>query len=192
MQSRDEPLGQKLDRLRRFTPTTRGAATALAPLDGERLLVVCHLDAKMVPYFEALLADGAEVWACAVNLATTRDVVARCLNASGVRAPARLADPRNSTPQVPPRADALFTTTDRDYSVPFEASLLCKSGTFLADLCHTSGEPPVGELQDFAVARERPYVERCEVEGRTPYLLARGAMFNLAAGLGTPTTPSTS
>jgi len=49
--------------LRDFTPATRSAAAALPSLQSERLLVVCHLDLKMVPYFEALLAAGADVYA---------------------------------------------------------------------------------------------------------------------------------
>jgi S-adenosylhomocysteine hydrolase len=32
----------------------------------------------------------------------------------------------------------------------------------------------------------RPHVERCEVDGKTLYLLAGGAMFNLAAGTRDP------
>jgi S-adenosylhomocysteine hydrolase len=32
----------------------------------------------------------------------------------------------------------------------------------------------------------RPFVERCEIDGKKVYLLAGGAMFNLAAGPGDP------
>jgi S-adenosylhomocysteine hydrolase len=66
----------ELEWLREFTPATRLAASSLPSLEGNRLLVVCHLDAKMIPYFEALTEKGAEVWACAANPATTRDRVA--------------------------------------------------------------------------------------------------------------------
>ncbi len=45
---------------------------------------------------------------------------------------------------------------------------------------------PIPELRKNSVAAPRPYVERCEVKGRTLYLLAGGAMFNLAAGPGDP------
>ena len=85
--------GLELEWLREFTPATRAAASSLPSLSGERLLAVCHLDIKMVPYFEALVAAGAKVWACAANPATTRDRVAEHLNALGVHAPARFADP---------------------------------------------------------------------------------------------------
>jgi adenosylhomocysteinase len=115
---RDDAPSRELEWLREFTPATRGAAASLPPLGGERLLVVCHLDAKMIPYFEALAR--------------------------------------------------------------------CKSGAFLANLGHTSGELPVAGLRQSVVSTPRPHVERCEVEGRTLYLLAGGAMFNLAAGPGDP------
>ena len=60
---------------------------------GERLLVVCHLDVKTVPYFEALVEKGAEVWAHAANPATTRDAVAEHLGSMGVHNRARKDDP---------------------------------------------------------------------------------------------------
>jgi adenosylhomocysteinase len=85
-----------------------------------------------------------------------------------------------------PRADVLFTATGRDGAVPFGALTRCKSRVFLANLGHTSEELPVTGLRKAVVATPRPHVERCEVEGRTLYLLAGGAMFNLAAGPGDP------
>ncbi|MDP8947796.1 MAG: adenosylhomocysteinase [Actinomycetota bacterium] len=327
MRGQDEILARELDWLREFTPATRKAAASLPSLRGERLLVVCHLDLKMVPLFEALISAGAEVWACAANPATTRDAVAEHLQASGVRVPARASDPPerhaaqlwaaiSSGPtllsemgadataatggrlegvrggleatgtgirrlagldlaypvfnwdEVPikqglhnrhlvglmamntflnvtglslygkrvlvvgygpvgrgaadaargfgavvevcdvradarlaaahlgfattdleeglPRADVVFTATGRDGTVGPDALARCKSGAFLANLGHTNGELPVAELQDHTVAATRPHVERCEVEGRTLYLLAGGAMFNLVAGPGDP------
>ena len=322
-----EDHGLELDWLREFTPATRAAAASLPSLSGERLLAVYHLDIKMVPYFEALVAAGAEVWACAANPATTRDAVAEHLDTIGVRAPARFADPperhaahlraalsagptllsemgadataatggslegvrggleatgtgigrlsgldlaypvfnwdevpikqglhnrhlvglmaANSSLNVTglsfygktvlvvgygpvgrgaadaarnfgavvevcdtdpaarlaaahlgfatvsledglPRADVLFTATGRDGAVPLKALARCKSGAFLANLGHTSGELPVAGLRDHVVGSPRPHVEHCEVERRTLYLLAGGAMFNLAAGPGDP------
>jgi adenosylhomocysteinase len=326
VRSQEDPA-LELEWLREFTPATRLAADALPSLRGERLLVVCHLDAKMIPYFEALVAAGAAVWACAANPATTRDRVAEHLESLGVHAPARFADPPErhaahlraaisagptllsemgadataatggglegvrggleatgtgikrlssldlaypvfNWDEAPikqglhnrhlvglmamntflnvtglslygktvlvvgygpvgrgaadaarafgavvevcdvdpaarlaashlgfattdledglPRADVLFTATGRDGAVRFEALALCKSGAFLANLGHTSGELPVAGLREAVVGTPRPYVERCEVEGRTLYLLAGGAMFNLAAGPGDP------
>jgi adenosylhomocysteinase len=323
----DEVLANELEWLREFTPATRRAATSLPSLAGEWLLVVCHLDLKMIPYFEALLGAGAEVWACAANPATTRDRVAEHLEALGVVVPARFSDPPerhgahlraaiSAAPtllsemgadataatggrlegvrggleatgtgikrlsgldlaypvfnwdEVPikqglhnrhlvglmamntlldvtglslygkrvlivgygpvgrgaadaarhfgavvevcdvdpaarlaaahlgfattdlevglSRADVTFTATGRDGAIPAGALASCKSGAFLANLGHTNGELPTAELRSCVVATPRPHVERCEVEGRTLYLLAGGAMFNLAAGPGDP------
>jgi len=318
-----------LDWLREFTPATAKAATALSSetLANERVLVVCHLDLKMIPYFEALVNAGAEVSACSANPATTRDEVAEHLRAIGVAAPARKDDPPERhaahlraaidaaptllsemgadatlatggrlrsvrggleatgtgisrlygldlsypvfdwdgvpikqglhnrhlvglmaanaflnvtglslygktvlvvgygpvgrgmadaarafgavvevcdpspaarlaaahlgipTPDLRDglsRADVVFTATGRDGAVPFEALGACKSGAFLANLGHTNGELPVAELRGYVAASPRPHVERCEMDGKTLYLLAGGAMFNLAAGPGDP------
>ena len=313
--------------LRDFTPATRSAAAALPSLQSERLLVVCHLDLKMVPYFEALLAAGADVYAGAANPATTRDEVAEHLGSLGVVVPARKDDPPDRhaalltaaieagptllsemgadataatsgrlgtvrggleatgtglsrlrpldlaypvfdwdsvpikqglhnrhlvglmaastflnvtglslygktvlvvgygpvgrgaadaarhfgaavevcdpdpaarlaaaylgfpTPTLEeglPRADVILTATGRDGAVPAEVLSLCKSGAFLANLGHTAGELPVGELRQHVVNEPRPYVERCEVGVKVLFLLAGGAMFNLAAGPGDP------
>ncbi len=308
--------------LRDFTPATRSAAASLPSLQGERLLVNCHLDLKMVPYFEALLAAGADVYACAANPATTRDRVAEHLGFLGVVVPARkddradrhtahltaaieagptllsemgadataatagrlgtvrggleatgtglsrlrpldLAYPVFDWDSVPikqglhnrhlvglmaantflnvtglslygrtvlvvgygpvgrgvadaarsfgatvevcdpdpaahlgfptpgldaclPRADGVFTATGRDGAIPYGALSSCKSNAFLANLGHTSGELPIGELRRRVVNEPRPHVERCEVGGKTLFLLAGGAMFNLAAGPGDP------
>jgi adenosylhomocysteinase len=85
-----------------------------------------------------------------------------------------------------PRADVLFTATGRDGAVPAQALPLCKDGAFLANLGHTTGELPVEALRRNVAERPRPHVERCTVGGKTLYLLAGGAMFNLAAGPGDP------
>src|SRR5215210_2213470 len=323
----DGAFAREMAWLRDFTPATRSAAGALPSLRGERVLVVCHLDLKMVPYFEALISAGAEAHACAANPATTRDEVAEHLGSMGVGAPARKDDPPNRhaahleaaiaagptllsemgadataatggrldtvrggleatgtgiarlrpldlvypvfdwdsvpikqglhnrhlvglmaantflnvtglslygktvlvvgygpvgrgaadaarhfgavvevcdpdpaarlaaahlgfpTPALDeglPRADVLFTATGRDGAVPVEALAYCKPGAFLANLGHTSGELPVEELRKHVADIPRPHVERCDVGGKDLYLLAGGAMFNLAAGPGDP------
>ncbi len=313
--------------MRAFTPATGAASSALPGLEGERILTVCHLDLKMIPYFEALIKKGAEAWACAANPATTRDEVAEHLNSIGVHTPARKDDPPGlhaayldaaieATPtllsemgadataatggrlesvrggleatgtgidrlrdldlaypvfnwdDVPikqglhnrhlvglmaantfldvaglslygrtvlvigygpvgrgvadaarafgavvevfdvdtaarlaaahlgfptpgleaglSRADVVFTATGRDGVLPFEALAACKNGVFLANVGHTSGELPAKELRQRVVNAPRPYIEECEVDGKTFYLLAGGAMFNLAARPGDP------
>ena len=327
MRQQDDVLARELEWLGEFTPATRRAATSLPALENERLLVVCHLDLKMVPYFQALLGAGAEVWACAANPATTRDEVAEHLETLGVRVPARTSDPPERhaahlraaisadptllsemgadataatggrlegvrggieatgtgikrlwgldlsypvfnwdevkikqglhnrhlvglmaantfmnvtglslygkrvlvvgygpvgrgaadaarsfgavvevcdlapaarlaaahlgfpTPALEealPRADVVITATGRDGAVPFEAIECCKDGAFLANIGHTNEELPAAELRRRVVATPRPHVQRCEVGGRSLYLLAGGAMFNLAAGPGDP------
>ncbi len=329
MRGRDDDLERDLDWLRTFAPATREAARDLPSLSGERLLVVCHLDLKMVPYFEALVGAGAEVRACAANPATTRDAVAVHLESLGVRVPARRDDPPEryaahlttaiaagptllsemgadataatggrlpsvrggleatgtgigrisaldlrypifdwdsvpikqglhnrrlvglmaantflnvtglslfgktvlvvgygpvgrgaadasrsfgaavevcdldpaarlaaahlgfpTTPsleEVLPRADVIFTATGRDGAIPLGVLRAnAKSGSFLANLGHTSGELPVEDLRPYLTDTPRPHVGRYELEGKTFYLLAGGAMFNLAAGPGDP------
>ena len=327
MPAQDETLARELEWLREFTPATRRAAEALPSLEGERVLAVCHLDLKMIPYLEALVASGAEVGACAANPATTRDAVAEHLSSLGVSVPARAFDPPErhaahlraaisagptllsemgadasaatggrlggvrggleatgtgierlagldlayqvfNWDEVPikqglhnrhlvglmaantfldvtglslygktvlivgygpvgrgaadaarsfgavvevcdvdpgarlaaahlgfmttgleeglSRADVVFTATGRDGAIPYGALARCKGGAFLANLGHTNGELPAAGLRSRVVEAPRPHVERCEVEGRTLYLLAGGAMFNLAAGPGDP------
>lgn len=327
MDRRNDALTRELEWLEEFTPATRRAAASLPPLENEHLLVVCHLDLKMVPYFEALVGAGAEVWACAANPATTRNEVAEHLETLGVRVPARAPDPPErhaahlraaisagptllsemgadataatggrlegvrggleatgtgikrlsgldlaypvfnwdeapikqglhnrhlvglmaantfldvtglslygkrvlvvgygpvgrgaadaarsfgavvevcdvdpaarlaaahlgfATPSLEealPRADVVLTATGRDGAVPFEALSRCKDGAFLANIGHTNEELPAAELRRRVVSTPRPHVERCELEERTLYLLAGGAMFNLAAGPGDP------
>jgi adenosylhomocysteinase len=89
------------------------------------------------------------------------------------------------------RADAILP--------PPAATASCRSkfspaarAAFLANLGHTSGELPIEELRQHVLDNPRPHVERCRVGGKTLYLLVGGAMFNLAAGPGTRSTPSTS
>jgi adenosylhomocysteinase len=321
-------LLQDLSWLERFIPATRAAARGLPSLAGERLLVVSHLDVKMVPMFAGLLGTGAEVWACAANPATTRDEVAEHLAALGVRIGARNGDPPErhaellrsaigagptllsemgadatvatggrlpgvaggleatgtgiarlrdldlawpvfNWDEVPikqglhnrhlvglmglttfldvtgvsvygrrllvvgygpvgrgiadaarsfgalvevcdldpaarlaaghlgfpataqladalTRAEVVITATGRDGVVTAEALAGCPDGVFLANLGHGNTELPVAQLRSHVVDRPRPHVEVCEVAGRTRYLLAGGAMLNLAAGPGDP------
>ena len=327
-ESQNHDLERELPWLREFTPATQAAGAALPSLSGERLLVVCHLDLKMIPHFAALLEAGAEVWACAANPATTRDAVAEYLEDIGVRVPARKDDPPelhaahleaaieagptllsemgadatdategklqgvrggieatgtgigrisaldlaypifdwdgvpikqglhnrhlvglmamntflnvaalslygrtvfvvgygpvgrgvadaarafgaavevcDPDPAVRlaaahlgfpvstleggfTRASVVFTATGRDGAVPFDVLRAnVREGAFLANLGHTSGELPAPELRERVTGNPRPFIERCEVDGKTVYLLAGGSMFNLVAGPGDP------
>ena len=321
-------VGEELAWLERFTPATREAAAGLPSLAGERLLVTCHLDVKMVPMFAGLVGAGAEVWACAANPATTRDAVAAHLAGLGVRVAARAGDgperhaallraaieagptllsemgadatvatggrlpgvagaleatgtgikrlrgldlawPVFNWDEVPikqglhnrhlvglmglttflqvtgvsvygrrvlvvgygpvgrgiadaarafgavvevcdldpaarlaaghlgfpatgrladalARAEVVFTATGRDGAVGAADLAACPDGVFLANLGHSNAELPVAELRAAVAERPRPHVEVCRLGGRTRYLLAGGAMLNLAAGPGDP------
>jgi len=323
----DGQLGAELDWLERFTPATRLAAARLPSLAGERVLVVCHLDVKMVPMFAGLVAAGAEVWACAANPATTRDAVAEHLDGLGVNVGARAGDdPARHAAHLAKamaagptllsemgadasvagagrlpgvragleatgtgidrlrgldlaypifnwdelaikqglhnrhlvglmglitfvnvtglsvfgrrvlvvgygpvgrgaadaarafgavvevcdpdpaarlaaahlgfatveladglaRADAVFTATGVDGAVGYDDLAVCRDGVFLANLGHGGNELPVDRLLAGRAGSPRPHVEACAQDGRTRWLLAGGAMFNLAAGPGDP------
>jgi adenosylhomocysteinase len=320
-------LARDLCWLERFTPATARAAAALPRLDGERILVVCHLDVKMIPYFRGLVNAGAEVWACAANPATTRDAVAANLAELGVRCGARAGDPparhagrlRDALAAAPTllsemgadatvagggripsvrggleatgtgvkrlagvdlaypvfdwdgvpvkqglhnrhlvglmgmatflavtglslygkrvlvvgygpvgrgiadaarsfgavvgvcdpapaarlaashlgylvqpldeglaQAEVVFTATGRDQGLTLAELAGCPDGVFLANLGHSNRELPVAELREHLVETPRDGVEVCRVGGRARYLLAGGAMLNLAAGPGDP------
>ena len=101
-------------------------------------------------------------------------------------AAAHLGFPTPTLEQGLPRADVVLTATGRDGVVPSDALAACKSGVFLANLGHTGGELPVDDLRRHVVDEPRPHVERCDLGGKTIYLLSGGAMFNLAAGPGDP------
>jgi adenosylhomocysteinase len=117
---------------------------------------------------DAARSFGAAVKVCDVDLA------------------ARLGFPTPTLEAGLRRADVVFTATGRDGVLSPEVLSACKCGAFLANLGHTSGELPVEELRRRGVDDPRPNVERCEVDGKTLYLLAGGVMFNLAAGPGDP------
>ncbi|MEW6638834.1 MAG: NAD(P)-dependent oxidoreductase, partial [Actinomycetota bacterium] len=123
-------------------------------------------------------ADAARAFGAAVEVCD--------LSPAARLAAAHLGFPTPSLESGLSRADVVFTATGHDGALPFEALSACKSGAFLANLGHTSGELPVAKLRECAVAAPRPFVERCEVGGKALYLLAGGAMFNLAAGPGDP------
>lgn len=101
-------------------------------------------------------------------------------------AAAHLGFPTPTLEAALPRADVVFTATGRDGAVPIEALSSCKNHAFLANLGHTSGELPVEELRRHVTDLPRQHVERITFGGKTIYLLASGAMFNLAAGPGDP------
>lgn len=124
------------------------------------------------------VADAARSFGAAVEVCDP-DPAARL-------AAAHLGYPTSSLEAGLARADAVFTATGRDGAVPLEALAACKDGVFLANVGHTSDELPVAELRERVMETPRPHVERCDLGGKAVYLLAGGAMFNLAAGPGDP------
>jgi adenosylhomocysteinase len=84
------------------------------------------------------------------------------------------------------RAEVVLTATGVDHAVPAAALAAAPDGVFLANVGHGSLELPVAELRAGVTGNPRPGVEVCELGGRTRYLLAGGAMLNLAAGPGDP------
>ena len=124
------------------------------------------------------IADAARSFGAAVEVCDP-DPAARL-------AAAHLGFPTPTLEDALPRADVLLTATGRDGVVPFGILSSSKDGVFLANLGHTAGELPVEELREYVADNPRSYAERCKINGKDLYLLAGGAMFNLAAGPGDP------
>ena len=87
--SQASALDRELAWVRLQTPRLRRALEALPGLDGVRLACSMHLELKMVPLVEGLLARGARVFLTTCNPATVRDEVVSHLVASGAEASAR-------------------------------------------------------------------------------------------------------
>ncbi len=85
-----------------------------------------------------------------------------------------------------PGADVVVTATGREGVVREEHFGLFRDGAFLLNVGHTNRELDVQALRRYPTRRLRPYVEEVQLPGRRVYLLAGGAMFNLAAGPGDP------
>jgi len=89
-------------------------------------------------------------------------------------------------PEALRRAEVVVTATGRDGVIgPRELDLL-RGGCILANAGHSNGEIDVAALRVFPHAPLRPALEEYTVRGRQLYLLAGGAMLNLAAGFGDP------
>ncbi|MDQ7842118.1 MAG: adenosylhomocysteinase [Armatimonadota bacterium] len=89
-------------------------------------------------------------------------------------------------------ADVVITATGRDGVIgPGEVAVL-RDGCILANAGHSNGEIDVAALRRAAAAPGggrtpvRPGLEEFLLDGRRLYLLAGGAMLNLAAGFGDP------
>ena len=89
-------------------------------------------------------------------------------------------------PEALRRAEVVVTATGRDGVIgPRELDLL-RGGCILANAGHSNGEIDVAALRAFPHTSLRRALEEFTVRGRRLYLLAGGAMLNLAAGFGDP------
>ncbi|MCS7236094.1 MAG: adenosylhomocysteinase [Armatimonadota bacterium] len=85
-----------------------------------------------------------------------------------------------------PRADVVVTATGRDGVLREEHFHLLRDGAFLLNVGHSNQELDTEALRRHPTRCLRPHLEEVRLPGRRVYLLAGGAMFNLAAGGGDP------
>ncbi|MGZ3461687.1 MAG: adenosylhomocysteinase, partial [Archangium sp.] len=81
-----EAFARDLEWAKLQMPLTRRGCEALPRLEGVRLACSMHLDLKMVPAVEALLAKGAAVFLATCNPTTVRDEVVAYLRERGAEA----------------------------------------------------------------------------------------------------------
>src|SRR5262249_44397647 len=82
-------LDKELIWVRAHMPRLQSALNDLPDLAGVRLACSVHLEIKMVPLFEGLLARGAQLFLTTCNPATVRDEVVRWLVDHGAKVTAR-------------------------------------------------------------------------------------------------------
>lgn len=83
-----------------------------------------------------------------------------------------------------PQADVIATATGAHHVISAAHLPLLRDGVFLLNAGHAGDEIDVAALRAYPHETLLPYVEAFAVNGRTVYLLAGGAMFNLTAGWG--------
>lgn len=84
------------------------------------------------------------------------------------------------------RAAVVVTATGRDRVLGADDFPHLADGCILANAGHSSLEIDIPALQRYSTREVRPAIEEVTIEGRSVYLLAKGAMLNLAAGFGDP------
>jgi len=86
-----------------------------------------------------------------------------------------------------PAAQVIVTATGRERVLGPEQFALLRPDAILLNAGHSSAEIDVAALRRRPTTTVRPYIEAVDLDGaRRVYLLAGGAMFNLAAGPGDP------
>lgn len=106
--------------------------------------------------------------------------------------PVRQVQARHQGCQVLPlagalaQADVAVTATGGEGVISLAEFSLLRDGCILANAGHANTEIDVAALYDHAHTPVRPGIEEVQLAGRRIYLLADGAMLNLAAGMGDP------
>ncbi len=85
-----------------------------------------------------------------------------------------------------PMANVVVTATGRERVLQEEHFLQLQDGTFLLNVGHSNRELDTEALRKYPTRLLRPHVEEVSLPQGRVYLLAAGAMFNLAAGPGDP------
>jgi len=83
-----------------------------------------------------------------------------------------------------PSADVVVTATGKRHVLAREHFALLRDGCFLFNVGHGNDEIDIDALLRFEHDQMLPHIQRVQLGGKKIYLLAGGAMFNLAAGFG--------
>ncbi|HLE14855.1 MAG TPA: adenosylhomocysteinase [Anaerolineales bacterium] len=124
------PFENRLEWARRHMPRLGRALSDLPDLGGVRLAFSMHLDLKIVPLVEGLLARGAQVTVVTCNPATVRDEVVAYLKSAGAQAQAWRDMPAQAYRQA--AADA----------IAWGPTHLCEFGADLTSAWLASPAPP--------------------------------------------------
>lgn len=115
---------QELDWVRRQMPRLQRALAALPDMRGVRLACSMHLDIKMVPLVEGLLARNTAVYLTTCNPTTVRDAVVAHLVQQGAAA--------DAYHNMPPDAYAAAI----DHALAWEPTHLCEMGAAFTAVLH--------------------------------------------------------
>lgn len=83
-----------------------------------------------------------------------------------------------------PQADVVVTVTGAKWVIPAESFQYLKDGTFLVNAGHRADEIDLAALNTYRHWTAVPHVEEYDLDGKTVFLFAGGAMANLTAGEG--------
>jgi len=134
MNNFDIELNRELDWMHRHLPRLGRALTALPALSSMRLACSMHLDRKMVPLVDGLIARGARVFLTTCNPTTVRDDVVARLVARGAEACARRDMPPAEAAEAVERALDWGPTHLCEMGADLSAALAARS---------TAARPPV-------------------------------------------------